>query len=314
MSTATNRRRGQATGQCPPRRKSMKTPPQPSPSRAFRPVSTRTARRWSRTRIRELEALNQKLQAEVNTSKVHGPGGTADTIDGKAVDGPLDAIDAADGEESLSDALARENAELRRQLEEAHAQREPTATGPPEMIPRPRGSAGNNFNIEEEMGLGDTAADHDQYKAPQRNLRDLMLQARINWEVPWAEVAASSKGQLFAVARERHPYLARFTNDWATEEIVKQYIKNKRRHAYKNGWLEAPTKFEYLKANSAKRNPSAPRKKSKSFDAANKKKVSKNSKKISDTKKQRKNKTPAPKAKPGKTVVESDSDSGSASS
>ncbi|KAJ7868166.1 hypothetical protein B0H13DRAFT_2064625 [Mycena leptocephala] len=73
-----------------------------------------------------------------------------------------------------------------------------------------------------------------------RTLRDLVLQARINWEVQWSEVPAASKAQLYAVARERHPYLARFTNDWATEEIVKQYIKNKRRHAYKNGWLEPP--------------------------------------------------------------------------
>ncbi|KAJ7081960.1 hypothetical protein C8R44DRAFT_894931 [Mycena epipterygia] len=361
MSTATNRRRGQATGQQPSKKKIDENTAPAKPLTGIQtrldPYSEEMEKKYNiegsniqevvflrqdndaiNGKIRELEALNQKLQAEVNTSKVHAPGGTADTVDGKAV-GPFDAIDgpdAADGEESLSDALARENAELRRQLEEAHAQHELTATGPPEMIPRPRGSAGNNFNIEEEMGLGDTAADHDQYKALQRNLRDLMLQARINWEVPWAEVAASSKGQLFAVARERHPYLARFTNDWATEEIVKQYkrsgdrgappplliieierqgdIKNKRRHAYKNGWLEAPTKFEYLKANSTKRNPSAPRKKSKSFDAANKKKASKNSKKISDTKKQRKTKTPAPKAKPGKTVVESDSDSGSASS
>jgi hypothetical protein len=38
-----------------------------------------------------------------------------------------------------------------------------------------------------------------------------------------------------------------------------KYIKNKGRHACKNGRLEAPAKFEYLKANAAKRSPSAPR-------------------------------------------------------
>ncbi|KAJ7851748.1 hypothetical protein B0H13DRAFT_2359844 [Mycena leptocephala] len=134
------------------------------------------------------------------------------------------------------------------------------------MIPRPRGTAGNDYSTEVEMQLGDTADNHDAFKGIQRTLRDLVLQARINWEVQWSEVSAASKAQLYAVARERHPYLARFTNDWATEEIVKQYIKNKRRHAYKNGWLEPPAKFEYLKANSAKRSPSAPRgRKSKQF-------------------------------------------------
>jgi hypothetical protein len=60
-------------------------------------------------------------------------------------------------------------------------------------------------------------------------------------------------------ARERHPILKHFQNDWATEEIVKQYIKNKRRHGYKKGFLEPPTQYAYLKANSAKRDPSAPR-------------------------------------------------------
>ncbi|KAJ7303131.1 hypothetical protein DFH08DRAFT_1089462 [Mycena albidolilacea] len=67
------------------------------------------------------------------------------------------------------------------------------------------------------------------------------------------------KAKLFAAARERHPILARYHNDWATAEIAKQYVKNKRNNAYKNGWLEPPAKYSHLKANAAKRNPSAPR-------------------------------------------------------
>lgn len=50
-------------------------------------------------------------------------------------------------------------------------------------------------------------------------------------------------------------------NDWATEEIVKQYAKNKRKNHYDNGWLEVPQKYAHLKGNASKRNPTASRKK-----------------------------------------------------
>jgi hypothetical protein len=62
-------------------------------------------------------------------------------------------------------------------------------------------------------------------------------------------------------ARDQHPYLRRFANDWATEELVKQYLKNRRGNHYANGWLDVPAKYDYLKANSQKRNPSGSRRK-----------------------------------------------------
>ena len=54
-------------------------------------------------------------------------------------------------------------------------------------------------------------------------------------------------------------HLARFERDWATEEIVKQFVKNKRKNHYTNGWLEVPDRYAYLKNNSKKRNPAGPR-------------------------------------------------------
>jgi hypothetical protein len=39
----------------------------------------------------------------------------------------------------------------------------------------------------------------------QRNLRDLAMNARINWEVPWAEVPARDKAKLFDVVSCHHP-------------------------------------------------------------------------------------------------------------
>lgn len=75
-------------------------------------------------------------------------------------------------------------------------------------------------------------------------------------------------------ARERNPIFKRYQNDWATEALVKQYVKNKRRRGYSKGWLEVPDKYAYLKANASKRN-SAPRKKrvQGAIDAAKKRAV-----------------------------------------
>ncbi|KAG6806539.1 hypothetical protein H0H92_010904, partial [Tricholoma furcatifolium] len=44
-----------------------------------------------------------------------------------------------------------------------------------------------------------------------------------------------------------------------TEEITKQYFKNKRKNAYRNGWMGVPDKYSHLKDTSAKRNPAGSR-------------------------------------------------------
>lgn len=123
----------------------------------------------------------------------------------------------------------------------------------------------------------------------QRDLRDLVLRSQINWELPWGEIPASEKAKLFNVvstfdffwrlslkdgyqARERHPILARYANDWATADIVRRYMKNKRGHHYKNGWLDVPDKYTHLKRNSSRRNPEGSRiKRAKAVLAAKKK-------------------------------------------
>ncbi|KAJ7780646.1 hypothetical protein DFH07DRAFT_949876 [Mycena maculata] len=172
---------------------------------------------------------------------------------------------ASDNRNELSDELEKAkaaNIELLKQVDALMSARQQGTNSDSdgiEMIPRPPGSAGNNFNIQDEMGLGRNAEDRERYKALMRNIRDLVLQAGINWEVPWAKVPAEAKGKLYAVARKRHPILKRYVNDWATEEIVKQYIKNKRCHGYTKGFLEPPAEYAYLKTNSSKRDQSAPR-------------------------------------------------------
>ncbi len=38
-------------------------------------------------------------------------------------------------------------------------------------------------------------------------------------------------------ARTAHPVLRRYTNNWATAAIARQYMSNKRKHAYKQGYI-----------------------------------------------------------------------------
>ncbi|KAJ3494992.1 hypothetical protein NLJ89_g10700 [Agrocybe chaxingu] len=127
------------------------------------------------------------------------------------------------------------------------------------MTVRPKGTAGKDFSIQIAMGLAGSNKKGAKYTAILRSLRDLVLQSRINWELPWSQIPASEKSKLFQVARERHPVLKRYMNDWATEEIVKRYMKNKRAHHYASGWLEVPEKYQYLKENSSKRDPNGSR-------------------------------------------------------
>ena len=42
-------------------------------------------------------------------------------------------------------------------------------------------------------------------------------------------------------ARKAHPVLRRYVNNWATAAIARQYMQNKRKHAYKNGYIKKRT-------------------------------------------------------------------------
>ena len=42
---------------------------------------------------------------------------------------------------------------------------------------------------------------HHSLFSPQRNLRDLTMNARIDWTVPWDQVPAKDKGMLYDVVR-----------------------------------------------------------------------------------------------------------------
>jgi hypothetical protein len=52
--------------------------------------------------------------------------------------------------------------------------------------------------------------------------------------------------------------LERYEQDWATEGLARQYLKNRRSYNYRQGRLDVPDNYRYLKDNAAKRSE-APR-------------------------------------------------------
>jgi hypothetical protein len=155
------------------------------------------------------------------------------------------------------------------------------------IIPRPAGTAGKDWSIQEEMGLSKTIEGHKTYKASivrqkkmfmtgslhttisQCQIHDITPPSQINWEVLWSQVQPKEMATLFDVvslkksvvilhphglkAREGNPIFKCYQNDWATEELVKQYVKNKWQRGYDQCWLEVPEKYAHLKVNASKR-------------------------------------------------------------
>ncbi|KAJ8586176.1 hypothetical protein M405DRAFT_844068 [Rhizopogon salebrosus TDB-379] len=62
-------------------------------------------------------------------------------------------------------------------------------------------------------------------------MQDLNVNLQVNFMALYGKQNTASLLKLFKLARRTHPYLARFQNDWATAEIVKQYLQNKRKAA-----------------------------------------------------------------------------------
>jgi hypothetical protein len=50
----------------------------------------------------------------------------------------------------------------------------------------------------------------------------------------------------------------RYEQDWATEGLARQYLKNKRSYNYRQGLIDIPDKYQYLRGNAAQRSE-APR-------------------------------------------------------
>ncbi|THU94388.1 hypothetical protein K435DRAFT_860581 [Dendrothele bispora CBS 962.96] len=142
-------------------------------------------------------------------------------------------------------------------------------------IPKPKGQAGKDYMIAIEMGLSKSTRGQQSYNTILRSAQDVVSESRIAWQAKWADILADQKAIMFAVLRERHPFLKRFENDWASEAIIRQYLKNKKKTHYRQGTLEVtrPTErrnrlytrlftpqYGYLRTNAAARDQSKSRK------------------------------------------------------
>ncbi|KAF7975568.1 hypothetical protein HWV62_9265 [Athelia sp. TMB] len=210
------------------------------------------------------ETSKRRKEALANTNPRSSEGGPD-----RGDDGDVAIADQYTAMKAALEKAERRNRELQQQLNEAAPTRDHEET---DLMEKPKGSG---WNIQIAMGLRGKGTNRDKYKAIQlpvfdskRAIRDLALNAGIEWEVSWRDVPSSKKAMLYDVCRERHPYLARFKNDWATEAIVKQYLGNKRQRAYDMGWLEPPEKYAYLKVNASKRNSTSSRKSKALVDAS----------------------------------------------
>ncbi|KAK7689947.1 hypothetical protein QCA50_006587 [Cerrena zonata] len=94
----------------------------------------------------------------------------------------------------------------------------------PVLIEKPKGCAGGGkkgYNLRKEMALED---DKPTYSFILAAVRVLCHSARIDTQLQFKRQPADKLGNIYASARELHPYLAQFKYDWATADMVKQYL------------------------------------------------------------------------------------------
>ncbi|KAJ7710498.1 hypothetical protein B0H17DRAFT_1190230 [Mycena rosella] len=127
-----------------------------------------------------------------------------------------------------------------------------------ERIERPQGEAGdskNGFILQDAMGLQD---DRLQYEAIGRTMRKNVIRADIDYTIDFRRQDPAKLAMVYKLTRKAFPYLtrARFPLDWAVAEMVKQYLRNKRRYGVKKQYIpdRETRKREREEAGSATRN------------------------------------------------------------
>ncbi|PIL32950.1 hypothetical protein GSI_05068 [Ganoderma sinense ZZ0214-1] len=97
------------------------------------------------------------------------------------------------------------------------------------QIPRPTGPG---WSIRESMQVTPS-----EYAEIQRTVRSLVIRAMLDWTDDFRRQDPDKLATLFRAARAAHPILQRYVNNWATAAIARQYMQNKRKHAYKQGYI-----------------------------------------------------------------------------
>ncbi|KAI0749183.1 hypothetical protein C8Q80DRAFT_609346 [Daedaleopsis nitida] len=134
-------------------------------------------------------------------------------------------------------AEAAENARAQAQqaAEAAQAQAQQAAQGPqaqatPALLPKPSGVI---RNLERLTGMS-----HEDYKACQRTVRNIVVMAGLDITEDFRRQSAEDLAKVYRAARDQHPVLKTFQNNWVTAELAKQFLQNRRKHAVRRGYLE----------------------------------------------------------------------------
>ncbi|EJD33429.1 hypothetical protein AURDEDRAFT_177486 [Auricularia subglabra TFB-10046 SS5] len=87
----------------------------------------------------------------------------------------------------------------------------------------PKGTAGDGFSLREEMGLEDNV---ELYRRCQRTVRRCVDKAGLDEVHSFRGQDPAKLVNVYRAARELQPYV----NDWATAEVVKMLLHNRRAH------------------------------------------------------------------------------------
>ncbi|KAJ6559313.1 hypothetical protein B0H10DRAFT_2445960 [Mycena sp. CBHHK59/15] len=154
---------------------------------------------------------------------------------------------ARKGTNADQDVLQAELESLKAQLADANKKLEVQGPAPAEEEPitrmeRPKGEAGdrkNGFVLQDAMGLGDTPNEDEMYRAILRTVHFNVARANLDVEADFGHQDPAKLASIFKLTRKEHPYLTqrRFPLDWTTAEMVKQYLRNKRRYGVRCGFI-----------------------------------------------------------------------------
>ncbi|KZP08957.1 hypothetical protein FIBSPDRAFT_964314 [Athelia psychrophila] len=104
---------------------------------------------------------------------------------------------------------------------------------PVKLIADPGGTAGSQYNLQTTMGLG---GDDQRYTAIRRGVRAIADKSGMDYRVEWGKQPQELVGKIFRIARNRFPFLGQFSGDWATKELVKARMKNRRAYCVRLGY------------------------------------------------------------------------------
>ncbi|KAJ6450355.1 hypothetical protein C8R45DRAFT_1114088 [Mycena sanguinolenta] len=129
------------------------------------------------------------------------------------------------------------------------AQPDVQAPKPLNTIPKPRGGT----SIQVGMRLAKTETGHLLYATARSTVRDCVTCAGMDLAVPWDKQPLEKRSLVVNAVKEKVTYMERMENDWATQMLARQYLKNKRVKAYAKGTLERPEGFDHLRVNATMR-------------------------------------------------------------